>query len=487
MPIATESRRLLRRRTKIVATLGPASTAPGMIERLIHAGVDVFRLNMSHGDHAGHEAAYRAVRETAARLGVHTAILADLCGPKIRTGKFEGGKVELATGAKVTVTTRDVVGSPGLIPSQYEALAGDVKVGDRILLDDGNLELKVDGVQGTEIACTVVVGGTLKDKKGMNLPGVAVSAPSLTDKDRDDARFCLELGVDWLALSFVRKGADVRELRALMEAAGGKAGIVSKIEKPEALEHIEDILEASDGIMVARGDLGVELPPERVPIAQSQLVEMARARGKPVIVATQMMESMITNPRPTRAEVSDVAGAVWSGTDAVMLSAETASGAWPVQAVEMMDRVARDAEAHLWARGAFGGWARQVTAAGAALSVEEAVAHAATQLSRDLMVRAIVVFTRSGRSASTVSAWRPQSPVLARSSREATCRRLMLCWGVVPVLGPDLEAGDFPTEARRLAVEAGLAQEGDAILQMSDFAADPAENQPSVVVLRVTA
>ena len=485
MPIATESRRLLRRRTKIVATLGPASAAPDMIERLIRAGVDVFRLNMSHGDHAGHEAAYRAVRETASRLGVHTAVLADLCGPKIRAGRFEGGKVELVTGSKVTVTTRDVLGSATLIPSQYEALAADVKVGDRILLDDGNLELKVESVQGSEIACTVIQGGTLKDKKGMNLPGVAVSAPSLTEKDRDDARFVLGLGVDYLALSFVRKAADVRELRALMEGVGGKAAIISKIEKPEALECIEEVLDASDGIMVARGDLGVELPPERVPVAQSQLVEMARSRGKPVIVATQMMESMISNPRPTRAEVSDVAGAVWSGTDAVMLSAETAAGSWPVATVEMMDRVARDAEAHLWARGAFGGWARKVDAS-APLSVEEAVAHAATQLSRDLMVRAIVVFTRSGRSASTVSTWRPQAPMLARSSNPATCRRLMLCWGVVPVLGPDIPAGEFPVEARRLVVEAGLAGEGDAILQMSDFAADPAENQPSVVVLRVT-
>ncbi len=486
MPIATESRRLLRRRTKIVATLGPASAAPGMVERLVRAGVDVFRLNMSHGDHAGHEAAYRAVRETAARLGVHTAVLADLSGPKIRTGRFEGGKVELVTGSQVIVTTRDVLGSATLIPSQYGALAGDVKVGDRVLLDDGNLELKVEGVQGTEIACTVMVGGTLKDKKGMNLPGVAVSAPSLTEKDRDDARFILGLGVDYLALSFVRKAADVRELRALVEGVSGKAAIIAKIEKPEALERIEEILEASDGIMVARGDLGVELPPERVPIAQSQLVEMARSRGKPVIVATQMMESMISNPRPTRAEVSDVAGAVWSGTDAVMLSAETAAGAFPVGAVEMMDRVARDAEAHLWARGAFGGWARKVDAS-APLSVEEAVARAATQLSRDLMVRAIVVFTRSGRSASTVSTWRPQAPVLARSSNPATCRRLMLCWGVVPVQGPDIPAEEFPAEARRLVVEAGLAGEGDAILQMSGFAADPAENQPSVVVLRVTA
>jgi len=271
----------------------------------------------------------------------------------------------------------------------------------------------------------------------------------------------------------------------LLEGVGGSAALVSKIEKPEALECIEEILDESDAIMVARGDLGVELPPERVPVTQSQLVELARSRGKPVIVATQMMESMIVNPRPTRAEVSDVAGAVWSGTDAVMLSAETASGAWPVAAVEMMDRVARDAEAHLWSRGAFGTWERSM-GSGTPLRVEDAVAHAATQLSRDLMVRAIVVFTRSGRTASTVSTWRPQAPVLARSSREGTCQRLMLSWGVVPVLGPDLPGEQFPAEARRLAKEAGLAEAGDAILQMSDFAADPAENQPSVVVLTVT-
>lgn len=485
MPIAIESLRLLRRRTKIVATLGPASWSPEMVERLIGAGVDVFRLNFSHGDHESHGATYRNVRAAGERTGVPVAVLADLCGPKIRTGRFEGGKVELTAGAPVTVTVRDVQGTADLIPSQYEALASDVKPGDRILLDDGNLELRVEGAQGTEIACTVVVGGTLKDRKGMNLPGVAVSAPSLTEKDEADARFALGLGVDFLALSFVRRGADVRKLRALMESVGGAAAIVSKIEKPEALEDIEAVLEASDAIMVARGDLGVELPPERVPVAQSQLVELARARGKPVIVATQMMESMITNARPTRAEVSDVAGAVWSGTDAIMLSGETAAGAYPVQTVEMMDRVARDAEGHLWSKGAFGTWDR-TAAQGETFRVEDAVARAAGRLSRDLMVRAIVVFTRSGRSASTVSAWRPQAPVLARSSDERTVRRLMLSWGVVPMLGPDLPAGDFPAAARQLAREVGLASEGDAILQVSGFAADPAENQPSVVVLRVT-
>ena len=475
---------LLRRRTRVVATLGPASSTASVIEQLIEAGVDVFRLNMSHGDQAGHARTYRTVRDAAERVGKPVGILADLCGPKIRTGTFAGGSIDLVAGASVTVTTREVSGAPGLIPSQYADLANDVREGDRILLDDGNLELRVDGVDGTEIACTVVVGGTLKDRKGMNLPGVAVSAPSLTEKDQSDARFALELGVDFLALSFVRRPDDVRELRALMDEAGTSAAIVSKIEKPEALESIEAILDASDAIMVARGDLGVELPPERVPIAQSQLIDLAQARGKPVIVATQMLESMIDNPRPTRAEVSDVAAAVWSGADAVMLSAETAAGAHPVAAVRMMDRVARDAEGYQWSRGAFGD-VRREPAGGDEMVVEEAVARATSGLSRDLMVRAIVVISRTGRSASMVSAWRPQAPILATSSNITTCRRLMLAWGTIPVLREELEPEDFSGVARRVAREAGLAEEGDFILQVSGFQADPARNEPAVTVLRV--
>lgn len=484
MPISVTLQPLLRRRTKIIATLGPASATAQVIEQLIEAGVDVFRLNMSHGDQAGHAATYAIAREVAAAAGKPVGILADLCGPKIRTGTFAGGFVELSTGAEVTVTTREVTGTADLIPSQYEQLASDVKPGDRILLDDGNLELQVKQVDGTEVACTVVVGGTLRDRKGMNLPGVTVSAPSLTAKDRSDARFALELGVDFLALSFVRRADDVLELRTLLDETGAEAAIVSKIEKPEALEGIESILEASDAIMVARGDLGVELPPERVPIAQAQLVDLARARGKPVIVATQMLESMIGNPRPTRAEVSDVAAAVWSGADAVMLSAETASGAHPVAAVRMMDRVARDAEGYQWSRGAFGDVAVAAEAT-APLTVEDAVARAAAGVSRDLMVRAIVVFSRTGRSASMVSAWRPQAPILVTSSSESTCRRLILAWGTIPLVRKELTPTEFAAEARRVSREAGLATEGDFILQVSGFHADPARNEPAVTVLRV--
>lgn len=487
MPIAVTLSPLLTRRTKIVATLGPASEDPATIERLIAAGADVFRLNLSHGDHELHARAYGAIREAAARTKKPVAVLADLCGPKIRTGRFAGGSVVLEPGQTVTVTTRPVVGGPGLIPSQYEALAEDVRLGDRILLDDGTLEMRVLAVQGTEIRCAVVTGGILKDRKGMNLPGVKVSAPSLTAKDRDDARFAARLGVDWIGLSFVRRADDVRELRALLADEGSRSGIVSKIEKPEALDAIEDILDVSDAIMVARGDLGVELAPEHVPMAQVQLVGLARARCKPVIVATQMLESMIEHPRPTRAEVSDVATAVWSGADAVMLSAETASGRYPVEAVAMMDRIARDAEGYEWRRTGFAGLAAAArdTKAGHRLALEDAVARAAAGLSRDLMVRAIVVFSRSGRTAAIVSAWRPQAPVLVRSANEATCRRLMLSWGTVPLAGPELLPAAFSAEARRVACDAGLAAPGDYILQVSGFASAAERSEPAVTVLRV--
>ena len=271
---------LKRRRTRIVATVGPASCQPAVLEQLIHAGVDVFRLNLSHGDHDEHRVASERIRAAAAKLGEPVAVLADLCGPKIRVGKFKDGRIELHDGERVTVTTRDVVGGPGLIPSQYHALADDVRPGDRILLDDGLLELRVESVDGTEIACTVVSGGVLKDHKGMNLPGVSVSSPALTDKDRDDARFALGIGVDWLALSFVRRASDVEDLQRLITSTGQATPVIAKIEKPEALACIDEILDAAGGIMVARGDLGVELPPETVPIAEPSPAMSIRAPGR---------------------------------------------------------------------------------------------------------------------------------------------------------------------------------------------------------------
>ena len=489
MPVDTVVKRLKRRRTKIVATLGPASSEPDTLDALIRAGVEVFRLNFSHGTHAQHAEIYQRVRAGATRAGEPVAVLADLSGPKIRTGKFKGGSIFLVEGALVTVTVRSVLGEPGLIPSAYPELAGDVEVGGRILLDDGNLELRVEDVRGTGVECLVISGGTLSDRKGMNLPGVKVSAPSLTHKDRGDAAFALELGVDLLALSFVRKADDVRELRQLVADRGTDTVIIAKIEKPEALDAIDEILAVSDGIMVARGDLGVELPPEVVPIAQSQLVDLARARGKAVIVATQMLESMTRNPRPTRAEVTDVSNAVASGTDAVMLSAETASGEHPVDAVEIMDRVARETEGYTWRRGAFSSIVGELPSARSPdepLEVHEAVGRATAQLSRDLMVRAIVVFTHSGWSARMVATSRPQAPVLAVSDDARTCRRLNLLWGVVPVHGSVEESTvELNEVARRLARESGLASSGEHVLRVLGFHSDPERNVPTLSVLTV--
>jgi pyruvate kinase len=472
---------LLKRRTKIVATVGPASREPAVLRELIRAGANVFRLNLSHGDHAEHRLSYEGVRAAAEAAGDPVAVLADLCGPKIRVGCFAGGRVALAPGERVTVTTRDTLGGPGLIPSQYAALARDVRPGDHILCDDGMIDLRVDAVAGGDVACTVLHGGTLKDRKGMNLPGVAVSSPSLTDKDRADARFAVGLGVDYLALSFVRRPEDVLELRDLVAGAERPPALVAKIEKPEALDAVDEILDAADGLMVARGDLGVELAPEAVPLVQQDLVARARLKARPVIIATQMLESMVEHPRPTRAEVSDVSTAVFSGADAVMLSAETASGAHPVAAVEMMDRVARQAEGWQWLEGAFGCLTEREQPRAAPLPLAVAVARSTAQLSRDLKVRAVVVRTWDGTSAAVVSATRPAAPVVALTPDAGLCRRMNLLWGVVPRL---VSAADFEqpqATARRLARELGLAEPGQVVLLLAGFG----KQEPTISVLPV--
>ncbi len=472
---------LKRRRTRLVATVGPASSDEGMLEEMIRAGVDVFRLNLSHGDHAAHRTACERIRAASAKAGEAVAVLADLCGPKIRVGRFQDGSIELVAGEGVTVTTREVGGRPGLIPSQYPALHQDVRAGDRILLDDGLIELRVEGVGGQDIACKVVNGGLLKDHKGINLPGVAVSAPALTEKDRDDARFALELGADLLALSFVRRAEDVEDLKKLVRSLGHGAPVIAKIEKPEALAAADEIIDAAGGIMVARGDLGVEMPAEAVPIAQQDLVVKGRLKNKPVIVATQMLESMVEHARPTRAEVSDVSNAVFSGADAVMLSAETSVGAYPLQAVRMIDRVARQVEAWQWAEGAFRSLTRADPESAPPMALRTAVARATARLSRDLWVRAVVVRTRSGTSARVVSATRPAAPVIAMTTYPAVCRRLKLLWGVIP---RQIEASEFerPQEAaRRQVKELGLASPGEYILLLAGFG----ENEPMITVLAV--
>ena len=481
MAIDTQIQRLRYRRTKIVATLGPSSDDPETISRLIDAGADVFRLNMSHGSQDGHRVVYDSVRAHKPSGRRPTAVLVDLSGPKIRVGKFPDGSILLEQDQEITVTTRDVPGADGLIPSQYEALAADVDAGDRILLDDGNLEIEVQSVHGTEVRCRVLAGGRLKDHKGMNLPGVSLSTPSLTEKDRDDARFALELGADFLAMSFVRRPEDIEELRELIESEGGRAAIIAKIETPQALDNIDGIMRAADGIMVARGDLGVELPPQSVPLVQSQLIDLARAHAKPVIVATQMLESMVHQARPTRAEVSDVALAVRSGADAVMLSAESAAGRYPVASVAMMDTIARETEAYLWQQGHFGGLAsaEPVTPP---LATEDALARSTAQLSRDLQVRGILVVSRSGRTAAVMSASRPAAPIVATSPDPATCRMATLLWGVIPLTVEPEALADAAELARRLARDMGIASEGQKVLVVRGLGADPLRDIPSISV-----
>lgn len=421
------------RRTKIVCTIGPATSSEQQLEQLMRAGMNVARLNFSHGTHQQHEQVIERVRAIAARLGIAVAILQDLQGPKIRTGPLEGGQaVTLLNGSPFTITTREIVGNAQIVSTTYQPLPQDVKIGDRILLNDGLLELRVNGATTTDVQCVIVHGGELGEHKGINLPGVAVSALALTEKDRVDLRFGITHGVDYVALSFVRKPEDVREAKALIQQYGAEVygkekswviPLISKIEKPEAIEHLEQILAVTDGVMVARGDLGVEMAPEKVPLIQKHLIARCNELGLPVITATQMLESMITNPRPTRAEVNDVANAILDGTDAVMLSAETSVGAYPIEAVQMMVRIALETEANNYMANA---------PKHQRPSLMHAVSHAARALAEDTHVQDIVVFTRSGDTARLISKDRPRVPILAYTPSEHVYSQLALWWGIWP-------------------------------------------------------
>lgn len=411
-------------RTRIVATLGPATDSPESIQALIEAGVDVFRMNFSHGNHVEHAARFERTRKIARSLGANVAMLQDLQGPKIRTGRLAGGgPVALTPGAKFTITTKALLGDATQVSTSYRALPNDVRPGDRILLDDGHLELRVLAKDDSRVDCEVVVGGPLGEHKGINLPGVLVSAPAMTGKDRRDLAFGLALGVDAVALSFVRRAADIRVAKRRIARHGADAPVIAKIEQPEAIDDLEAILEAADGLMVARGDLGVEMPPEQVPVLQKHIIREANRWGKPVIVATQMLESMVRNPRPTRAEASDVANAIFDGTDAVMLSAETSIGRYPVEAVKMMTRVAVAAETVYRPD-------RSLLARGGVLAINAAVADAAVRAAESLCAAAIVVFTISGATARLVSQRRPSCPIHAFCPEPAARRRLALVWGV---------------------------------------------------------
>ncbi len=419
------------RRTKIVCTIGPATSSEEQLEALVSAGMNVARLNFSHGEMEEHGEVIERVRRVSERLGRAVAILLDLQGPKIRTGKLKGGQpLALVKGAALTITTQNIEGTPGIVSTTYQALPQDVKIGDRILLDDGLLELRVTGNSETEVYCVVVHGGLLKEHKGINLPGVAVSTPALTEKDREDLKFGIQHDVDYVALSFVRHPEDILEAKAFIKQLQSEYGsyadptpLIAKLEKPEAIEHLEEILKVTDGVMVARGDLGVEMPLENVPVIQKRIIARCNDLGLPVITATQMLESMVINPRPTRAETSDVANSILDGTDAVMLSAETSVGAYPIEAVETMARIAVETESN-------GLILRQPHCAD--LTRAHAVSHAARALSEETSVQAIVVFTRSGASAHLISKDRPRTPILAYTPSERVYRRLTLWWGVLP-------------------------------------------------------
>ncbi len=453
------------RRTRIVATIGPASSSKKMLSALIKAGVNVMRINFSHGVAAEKLVAIAAIRAIAKDLGVHIAVLGDLCGPKIRVGNFTEGRATLVTGSTVIITPKAVLGTALRIPSQYRRIAEEVKPGDRILLDDGNLELKVVGVKGGEVSAKVLQGGILKDHKGMNLPDTVLKISALTAKDKKDVLTCIEAGVDFIALSFVRHERDIVELKRLLNRNGALIPVIAKIEKPEALMNIHGIIKAADGIMVARGDLGVELPAEKVPIIQKKLIKIANRHGKPVIVATQMLESMITNNRPTRAEVTDVASACLAGADAVMLSAETAAGSHPLEAVKTMDAILRETEGYQFF--SLGG-AFKTVASKQADQLSSAISMATTQLSKDLHVQCIFVLTRSGATAKTVSADRPAAPIMAFVPTPAIARSLMLFWGVYAfVTEHTLTIPEYISLSEKIIKNLNLAKKGDFFLLLS--------------------
>jgi pyruvate kinase len=445
------------RRTKIVATLGPASSSAEMIERLFRAGADVFRLNFSHGSHADHAERVRLVRALEEHTGRPIGLLADVQGPKLRVGKFGGGRVHLSQGQSFRLDMDPSPGNARRVQLPHPEILGAAGPGTTLLLDDGKLRLRVAHNRGDHLETEVMCGGPLSDRKGVNVPDVVLNIPALTEKDRADLDFALSQGVDFVGLSFVQRPADVAEAA---EIAAGRAWIVAKIEKPQALDALDEILDLADGAMVARGDLGVELPPEEVPLAQKRIVAAMRARGKPVIVATQMLESMINAPAPTRAEASDVATAVFDGADAVMLSAETAAGQYPAEAVDMMDRIISRVERDA-------GW-RKLTDTGCPspeTSVSGAIASAAAQVARTIGAPAIAAFTSSGSTALRVARERPVPPIMGLVTDAPVARRLAVSWGVHAVLVPEVHGmSEGVVRAVKVAREEGFARHGEPVV-----------------------
>jgi pyruvate kinase len=448
------------RRAKIVCTMGPATNNESIMRDLMHAGMDVARLNFSHGTYPEHQKRMDMLRRAAEKIDRTICILQDLQGPKIRTGRLKyRTPVVLKAGSRVTITPRDIPGTASVISTTFPSLAQEVKAGDRILLSDGLIELRVRAIHDADVECDVVNGGMLGEHKGINLPGIVVSVPSMTEKDEQDLEFGLKAGVDMVAASFIRTAEDVRTIKRFISDRGYDTPVIAKLEKPQAIEHLEEIFEVADGVMVARGDLGVEMPPEQVPIIQKHIIRRASEWRKPVITATQMLESMIENPRPTRAEASDVANATFDGTDAVMLSGETASGKYPREAVAIMARIVTETERHM--RDAVVSHRRRDRRA---LSISETICESVAHAALDLEMRAIAVFTETGTTARLISKYRPQCRIFAFSHRETVCNRCNIYWGVHPISCKESRSGDdMVHDAEKLLLKLHAADHGDVV------------------------
>ncbi|WP_336318492.1 pyruvate kinase [Streptomyces lavendofoliae] len=449
------------RRAKIVCTLGPATDTYDQIKSLVEAGMDVARFNLSHGTYADHEERYQHVRKASDETGRSVGILADLQGPKIRLGRFREGPVLLERGDDFTITVEPgVQGDRHTCGTTYDGLAADVTPGERILVDDGRVTLEVTTVDGPRVHTTVIEGGMVSDNKGLNLPGVAVSVPALSDKDVEDLRWALRTGADIIALSFVRSGRDIDDVHRVMDEEGRRVPVIAKIEKPQAVDNIDDIVAAFDGIMVARGDLGVEMPLEQVPIVQKRAIKLAKRNAKPVIVATQMLDSMIDNSRPTRAEASDVANAVLDGTDAVMLSGETSVGRYPVETVRTMSRIVEAAEEDVLAQGL-----PPLTERNKPRTQGGAVARAAAEMGDFLGAKYLVAFTQSGDTVRRLSRYRSPIPLLAFTPDPATRSRLNLTWGVETFLGPHVDSTDaMVAQVDEHLLKIGRCRKGDVVI-----------------------
>jgi len=449
----------LKRRTKIVATIGPATQSESTITELIKAGVTTFRLNFSHGDHEDHAERIKTIRKVSSELNLHIGILQDLQGPKIRLGRFKDGPVKVKKGDLFSLTSNNVECNHEIANVTYEKLTDEVTVGKRILLDDGRVEMIVENIDNQEnlLNCKVTVGGVLSNNKGVNFPDVQLSVKALTDKDKRDLEFGLKSGVDWIALSFVRNPSDINEIKDLINKHGYSTPVVAKIEKFEAIDQIDAVLPLCDGVMVARGDLGVEMPPEEVPLLQKELIKKANTLGIPIITATQMLDSMASSPRPTRAEVSDVANAILDGTDAVMLSNETAVGDYPIEAVKTMATIARRIERD---------YPQKAIESHLPSTIPNAISAAVSSISRQLDAAAIIPLTKSGATAHNVSKFRPPTPILATTSEKTVARRLQLAWGVTPLLIESQErSAKIFSIAMQIAQEMNILKQGDLVVQ----------------------